>query len=295
MKIIYSNNSEIEKIFSSNAHHSVIYFQQSYHQFENKLGFNTGFVIEDDGSCMPFRIYKKWIFKFFQPLYPPQIEGQHLSFQKEKSFLNKLIITLKNEKKIHRVIQSFIMDVFQSFPDNSFNCEFGQLFLNLNKGNNDELFAQFQARYRSQIRSAAKDEASKINVGSNELNTCYKLYSDLHARQNMYYENLDYFHQLNQNLNSSEVYFYTGYYNDIPQCSALIIVKNKEAYYVFGGSIPKTNHPGIIKLMHWEIIKKMKSLGVEKYIWGGCRLSDVEGTKQQGMQEFKLRFGSSCR
>jgi hypothetical protein len=295
LKIVDSNSAFIEDIFQKVSNLNVIYFQRSYHQFENKLGYETGIAINNDGVCIPFRIYKKWIFKFFQPLYPPTKDGIHLTEEKEKQFLEELCAALKKEGKVHRIMQSFIMDVFQSAPSSSVACKFGQLYLDIANGNEEDIFSQFQARYRSQIRSAAKDSLAVIKHGDTELNLCFQLYQELHQRQHMFHENINYFKLLQESLNKNELFFYTGYYNNIPQCSALVILKNKEAYYLFGGSIPKTNHPGIIKLMHWEIIKKVKSLGVEKYIWGGCRLSDVEGTKQQGMQEFKLRFGSQIK
>jgi hypothetical protein len=35
--------------------------------------------------------------------------------------------------------------------------------------------------------------------------------------------------------------------------------------------------------------------GVKRYVFGGCRLSDTQGTKLDEIQEFKLRFGSSIK
>lgn len=293
VKIVDSTNQEL--LFNLKKEKYPIYFTLPYHQFEQALGYETGYFNSNNEIFMPFRVYKKWLFRFVQIMYPPLKNGVIMSEAEEKLFLNECVSSLKSQNKYHRIIQPFIMDVFQTFPDESDHCEFGQLYLNIDGKSEEEIFSGFQARYRSQIRSAANDNLSLIKNGETEIENCYELYKNLHQRQSMYHDNKSYFTSLKECLQKEEVFFYTAYYNNIPQCSALITLKNNEAYYLFGGSVPKTAHQGIIKLMHWEIIKKIKSLGVKKYIWGGCRLSDVSGTKQQGMQEFKLRFGSEIK
>jgi aminoglycoside 3-N-acetyltransferase len=44
--------------------------------------------------------------------------------------------------------------------------------------------------------------------------------------------------------------------------------------------------------LHWNTIKLLKLKGVKRYDFVGARLSDVSGTKLEGIQQFKERFGA---
>jgi lipid II:glycine glycyltransferase (peptidoglycan interpeptide bridge formation enzyme) len=48
---------------------------------------------------------------------------------------------------------------------------------------------------------------------------------------------------------------------------------------------------GSSNLLQWEIIKKLKSLGVREYDFVGGRVEVPKGSKLEGIQRFKQRFG----
>jgi lipid II:glycine glycyltransferase (peptidoglycan interpeptide bridge formation enzyme) len=51
-------------------------------------------------------------------------------------------------------------------------------------------------------------------------------------------------------------------------------------------------YPGANKLLQLEIMKWLKANGANRYVMGGNRLGDIAGTKYEGIQKFKLRFGA---
>lgn len=295
MEIIYPGSVKITELYRKFEKNYPVYFTEAYHSAEQAQGFKTGFILNDDDLVMPFRVYKKLFFQFLQPLCPPLINANKPGIEQEKKFLNEIIIFLKKDKTYHRIMQPLVMDVFQTFPDHAPHCSFGQIFLEIETPSEDDIFAGFKSNYRNEIRAAIK-AGTEIKSGPSELDNCYELYKTVHERQGIYHDPKSFFQLLGKHLiPGQKMQFYTAYLNNDAQCSALILYAGSEALYLFGGSQAKPALPGIIKLMQWQIIKEMKSIGIKRYIWGGCRLSEVSGTKQQGMQEFKLRFGSTIK
>ena len=79
--------------------------------------------------------------------------------------------------------------------------------------------------------------------------------------------------------------------NNIIQGGALIPWNKNCGYYLYGGSINKP-HAGSMNHLQWEIILKLKHLEVSHYDFVGARLNPKKGSKLEGIQRFKSRFGS---
>lgn len=76
--------------------------------------------------------------------------------------------------------------------------------------------------------------------------------------------------------------------------AALINVFNKKAFYSHGGSLsdPEAQKYGASYLLHWEIIKSLKELGIEKYnMWGVVPEGMNVKSGMKGVSDFKKRFG----
>jgi lipid II:glycine glycyltransferase (peptidoglycan interpeptide bridge formation enzyme) len=65
------------------------------------------------------------------------------------------------------------------------------------------------------------------------------------------------------------------------------------AFYLYGASADKIEVTGAMNYLHWQSILQMKEKGVKRYDFAGARLSDVSGTRLEGIQQFKARFGSA--
>ncbi|HRG59315.1 MAG TPA: peptidoglycan bridge formation glycyltransferase FemA/FemB family protein [Bacteroidia bacterium] len=279
-----------------NSDENPIFFTSEYHQFEQQNGYKTGFFVQDNQIFMPFRVYKKWMFIFIQIMYPPIKRGERLNEVEEKEFLNACVFKLKTQKKYHRIIQPFVWDVFNSFPDKATYCHFGQLFSKIDDITDQEVFDKFSPKYKNAIRKVLSNkELVDLKENSDELIPFYEIYEKVHAKQGVYYDALSHFERMQKILAPRYFNILNLYYQNQLEGGAIVIYTKKEAYYLYGGANNPTIQNGSIKLLQFEIIKKLKKNGVKKYIWGGCRLSDVSGTKQQGMQEFKLRFGSEIK
>jgi hypothetical protein len=273
-----------------------VFFTEAYHRFEQKNGYETGFLAADNNIWMPFRVYKKFIFRFIQIMYPPLSAGQRLSAEEEKKFLNACVAYLKKQKHYHRIIQPFVWDVFYAFPDTAKACPFGQLYSSLNDKTEEEIFNLFSPKYRNAIRKVLiNPDLVVCKTQEYELAAFYEVYKEVHEKQQVYFDSFTHFNNMQQLLGQKHFMLMNLYYNNTLEGGAVITYTKKEANYLYGGAKNPTIQNGSIKLLQFEIIKKLKALGVQKYVWGGCRLTDVAGTKQQGMQEFKLRFGCQIK
>lgn len=273
-----------------------IFFTHAYHQFEHACGYQTGFFCDQNNCYMPFRIYKKWIFKFIQIMYPPLKNGERLSEQDEKQFLNNMADLLKTQNKFHRIIQPFVWDVFYSYPNDSTHCPFGQLYSDIAEKTEEEIFENFSGKYRNAIRKVlSQKDLVNLKYDDQELNPFYTVYREVHQKQGVYFDQFTHFQKMQEYLGRKHFLCGNLYFDNQLEGGAVISYTAKEANYLYGGAKNPTLQNGSIKLLQFEIIKKLKKANVKKYIWGGCRLSDVAGTKQQGMQEFKLRFGAQIK
>ena len=62
------------------------------------------------------------------------------------------------------------------------------------------------------------------------------------------------------------------------------------AYYVYGGSQPEPVQ-GATNLLHWEAMLYFKQTGVKFYDFVGVRINPKKGSKQEGLSQYKERFG----
>jgi hypothetical protein len=273
-----------------------IFFTQPYHQFEQSCGYQTGFFKSNNNTFMPFRVYKKLFFRFIQIMYPPINNGHRLSVSDEKNFLNEAVALLKSQKKYHRIIQPFVWDVFYAYPNEATFCPFGQLYSNLENNTEAEIFEHFSPKYRNAIRKVLTlSHLVSLKYDAKELIHFYQVYQEVHAKQQVYFDQLSHFQKMQQFLGEKHFLLTNLYFDARLEGGAVISYTKNEANYLYGGARNPTLQNGSIKLLQFEIIKQLKKVGVKKYIWGGCRLSDVTGSKQQGMQEFKLRFGAQIK
>lgn len=273
-----------------------VFFTQAYHQFEQSCGFQTGFFKSADNTFMPFRVYKKLIFRFIQIMYPPIKNGERLNKQDEQNFLNEVVALLKSQKNYHRIIQPFVWDIFYAYPNGASFCPFGQLYSDLENKTEQEIFENFSPKYRNAIRKVLTNpDLVSLKSHEDQLVPFYQVYQEVHAKQHVYFDQLSHFQKMHQALGQNHFLLTNLYYDNTLEGGAVISYTKNEAYYLYGGAKNPTKQNGSIKLLQLEIIKYLKNAGVKKYIWGGCRLSDVTGTKQQGMQEFKLRFGAQIK
>ena len=251
------------------------------------LGARDYGYIKDGQYILPFYIKRKYIFNYL--IFTTGVLGKIDSAQKNENFLNNVILYLKAKKIADFILMNHVTALFDVVPIGCKFCTFGSYVLDLNLSE-DELFAALHTKHRNVIRKAQKD-GIVIKEGKAYKSECIKLVCDTLKRQGITPPSADYYSRIGDSLKKYCDYWIALDINGNPQGSAILVwSEGSFAYYLFGGSC-KNPHTGAINLLQWEAILKMKERGVLKYDFVGARISPEAGSKYEGIQRFKSRFG----
>ena len=165
--------------------------------------------------------------------------------------------------------------------------DFGTYIIDLSE-NPDAIFKNMHKKHRNVIRKAVKLEYYIIEDKSDEaLDDFFNLVNETYRRSNKFGYSKEYLKTI---LSSEYSRLFSCYSPDaILTASALVIGDKNQAYYLHGGSV--INSDGASNLLHYDIIRKLKEYGYEKYDLGGVSHNPAEGSKAYGIKTFKSRFG----
>lgn len=246
----------------------------------------------DKNFIIPYYVDKKLFFKYIVFSSETIYLNNNLPKDNEKIFLNEVILDIKkNLPYIDFIIQSPTNVVFNTFPDNALHCRFGSYQIDLAQ-DEDTLFSNLHSKHRNVIKKAIKDGVI-VRKEVEFKNSAFKLVQDTMLRQDMNPPSKDIFDNEVKKLGNN-LKFYVAIKDEKVQGTAIIYWNENGAYYVHGGSC-ESPYSGSLNLMHWEIIKDMKSTGVKLYDFVGARIKPKEGSKLEGIQRFKSRFGATMK
>lgn len=252
-----------------------------------KMAMISGLIeygyIEDSGLILPFALINKA--KFIRIIQlPTTIIGKYDETE-ARSFLNKAVELLRKEYHA-AIIMSLNTSPMITYPEKALYCKFGSYILDLSPSEED-LFKGLHSKHRNVIKKAMKDGV-EITYGQENVDVCVSLIGETYGRQGKSASNESYYRNL-AFLGDNCDYWVARLDGKVQGC-AIILWDKDTAYYMHGGSC---NHPhsGAMNLLQWEVIKKMKERGVKKYDFVGARATVVEGSKLEGIQRFKERFG----
>lgn len=249
---------------------------------------DIGYFVEGN-IILPYVITKS---KFLKTLYfPVEILGEK-DFEKQKDFLDRIPSFVKKNFNI-AIIRTGNTAVFNCYPRNAKYCKFGSYIIDLSKSE-DELFSMLHSKHRNVIRKAQKD-GIVIKHGADYQKDVIALMRDTYTRQGMS-SSLDnnYLSRMND-LGEHVSYWIATDAQGVLQGSAIFLWnKDNSCYYLHGGSAQHTA-TGAMNLLIWEAMVYMKSEGVKYFDFVGARIAPEPGSKLEGIQRFKERFGSTLK
>jgi hypothetical protein len=254
------------------------------------FGFIGGFSGDELKFVLPYVLKKKLIFKFAVFQTGTIYLNTAATEDEEKEFLDQVVIFLRNEK-IDFIAHPSSYVLFKNFPEKSIHAPFATYKIDL-KLTEEELFSGMHQKHRNVIRNAEKNNV-RIEHGKTFADKAFEVIVKTHDRSNMNFSGKAYFDNLLESLGEN-VEIFAAFKDDVFQGCAVIPFSRHEAFYLFGGSSGDMVL-GAMNLMQWEIIKHFKSLGVESYNFVGARLKPSEGSKLEGIQRFKSRFGGEMK
>ncbi len=254
-------------------------------EFLTSYSNDYGYFVDGD-LALPF--YKKTKFGFSYMRFVTGVIGEATK-EREVHFLNEVVEYVKEQRIADYIAAPHTCALFGAVPEGSISCPFGSYVIDLTKSE-EELFDSIHSKHKNVIRKAQKDGV--IITNANEYKeACWKLINATAARQHLGGISETEFKKLSASPNWD---FYVALYNGEPVGASLLAWSSYSSYYMNGGSAEKT-HSGAMNLLHWTAIQDMKRRGVKWYDFVGARINPVSGSKQEGIQRFKSRFGGELR
>jgi len=246
---------------------------------------------EDENYILPYFIDKRLIFKRMVFTYGLIPKKDNLNIDNEKQFLNNMVKYVKKHKMCDFIYKAQSNVVFNVCPDGSDCVEWGTYYVNL-IDNYEQLLMTFHGKHRNVIRNALKNGV--IIKESDNLEKIYNCIRDTLSRQgSIHFPSFEYINNLYKNLRSN-VLMLEAIKNNELQGVAIIIYDNDRAYYMYGGSKVRP-FTGSLNLLQFEAMKILHRRGVKVYDFVGARINVEKGSKYEGLQRFKERFGATLQ
>ena len=256
-------------------------------EFLSSKSDNFGWFVSDS-FILPYIIEKKSIFK--RLIFTYSVISKNGMEGSQKFFLNE-VVKLSKSLDIDFIYQPYAFAIFEEIPDNVVSVPFGSYKVDLTK-DEDELFKNLHSKHRNVIRKAEKN-GLEVFSGIEYKDECYNLIKDTLLRQHQPYLSKNALDEMCDALGDS-IEFYIIKNSNKLEGSAIIIYNQHEAYYFLAGSDKKTS-AGAMNLLVWKIMLEMKIKGVKSFDFVGARVKPQKGSKFEGIQRFKSRFGSTLK
>lgn len=263
---------------------SVVGFEDYICHIEGTISY--GYVYSND-MILPYVLKKRLFFKFIQ--LPSIVEG--CGNDEEKKLFVENAIKYLCKKENPDTISTLNTAICSVYPEKAEYCKFGSYIINLNQSE-DEIFAGLHTKHRNVVRKAKKD-GLVVDFGPQYADLCYEQIKNTYERQGRVAYGKAHFDKLKL-LGDNVDFWVVKNGDEIQGCAVLLWSKGYSSYYLHGGSCQHP-HSGALNLLHWEAIKKMKERGVQKYDFVGARVNPEPGSKLEGIQRFKSRFGGEMK
>lgn len=243
-----------------------------------------------ESYILAFNIIRRFGIKILRFTLGPISSDNIQKKETENQFLNRVVKFIKENKIADLISCPPPTGLFSSYPDKSEHCSFGSYIIDLSL-NEEELFSKLHTKHRNVIRKAEKDGII-ISNDHQYKEQCISLINETLIRQNMSLPSKTYLATIKD---SADFDFWVALKDDEIQGAAILSwTPGRSSYYLYGGSLVNP-YTGSINFLHWSAIKLMKKRGVKYYDFVGARISPEPGSKLEGIQRFKSRFGSDFK
>ena len=204
---------------------------------------------------------------------------------REQEFLDSVIVFLKKNKHFDFVAQPKTNVVFNTYPKDAIYSPFGSYLIDLSLDESD-LWKNVHAKHKNVIKRAVKNNVS-VEFGKSVLDDAYSTIFLTLKRNGMTMIAKEKLLKLYETNNDG---FLVGcsYFEGRPQGAVIILLDALKGYYFWGGTNLELSL-GSNNLLHWEVIKELKRLGVKCYDFVGARIA-TQDQRLLGIQRFKSRF-----
>lgn len=237
---------------------------------------------------LPYTIVRRAIFRMVRFRVETIPWGDDLDLREEKAFLNSAVNYFRSIGA-DMIIPATTNTIFRTYPDGATAAPYGTHIVDLSQ-TEESLFSGLNSSHRRKVRLAAKG-AVQIRAGLEHIESAYTLVRDTFKRSSLPFMGLAAFRRTVLGLGEN-VRIFVAEHDGAIQGAIVVPFSRHTAYYVYGGSIPEPA-PGAMNILHWEAMRHFKNLGTRRYDFVGVRINPEKGSKQEGLLQFKERFGGT--
>lgn len=235
---------------------------------------------------LPYTVIKKAFFRMVRFRIETIPLGEDLDVRAEKSFLNSIIQHFRSIGA-DMIIPATNTTLFRTCPDGAAVAPYGTYVIDLSQ-TEDMLWRDIRSDFQNKIRKAKKIGV-QIKSGIEYLDSAYAIIADTLKRSSIRFKSYNEFKRLVLSLGENEKVFVAEYEGVVQGC-LVAPFSDHTAYTWYSGRI-SDSAKGAMHLLRWEAIRQFHRMGVKYFNNTGVRINPDKGSKQEGLSNFKMRFG----
>jgi Uncharacterized protein involved in methicillin resistance len=209
----------------------------------------------------------------------------------EQLFLDEVVAHVRRAKLCDFISKPQANAVFRTAPSDAIVADWGTYEVRIDRSDS-EILQNLHVKHRNVVLKAQRDGV-KIEpvIDPQIVQACLR---DTLKRQGLpYFPSLALVEKLMATLRDKPISL-GAYLDGELQGVAFVPFDRNRGYYLYGGSCERP-HGGAMNLLHYEVMRSLRDRGVATYDLVGARLNVKKGSKYEGIQRFKSRFGTSLR
>lgn len=268
-----------------------IFFWDKWKVVEEQLHHKQRLLcVDEEENVVAFTLYKMRFFKKADYLYAPlDKNGNRLTDEKEKKFLNEFHNYLKKNKIADVIFPPSHISLFKCIPDKVIYYQLGLLYVDLSRSEED-IYSDINSRNRRYIKQSQTQNLF-TDLHSNDIDSLYACLEETNRKEGVDTYPKEYYRKikdmLSDNCDIAVIKNEQG-----PLSSVFLLNDFKNVYACYAGTFFSKEYSGANKLLYWNMYQEYKSHGHLKFIYGGYRYGLTDKDKLFNVQEFKLRMGA---
>lgn len=255
----------------------------------DEYGWLGGFDERSELRCiLPYTILRKAGFRLVRFRNQTIPCCRELDIAEERSFLNSAVTYFKGTGA-DMIIPSSNNAVFRTYPDGAYAAPYGTYVIDLQK-EEETLWRGLNRTVRLNIGTAQRGGVL-VRDGSELLDEAYDLICATFRRSKISFMSRSRFKTFATGL-GEHGRLLVAVHAQVPQSFCLFGFSRHCAYAIYAGNVAE-QHQGANKLLYWEAMRTFRSLGVRKFDFYGARIRPQPGSKQEGINLLKERFGAA--
>jgi hypothetical protein len=239
---------------------------------------------------LPYTIVHRQFLRLVRFRVEPILLDETASADEEKSFLNKSVDFFRSTRS-GLIMPAANTALFRTFPDGAQAVPFGSYIIDLTQPE-EMLWRNISKDFRNKIRSAEKSGV-QIKTGPEYFECAYDAIKETLHKSSLRFSSISEFKTVITGLGEN-VKVFAALHRGIVQGCLVAPYSAYSAYSWYSGRHNQTA-TGAMHLLRWEAIRMFKEMGVRVFNNTGSRINPEKGSKHEGLNDFKKRFGGSLK